>query len=118
MSEQQAKPQITFDQFTAVDLRVAKVISAADHPNADKLTVLTIDLGPLGQRQIVAGIKQHYNPQDLIDKLIAVVVNLQPRKMRGLDSQAMLLAAVEGDPPTSVVLLTLDNPLPPGTPIS
>lgn len=120
MSED-VKTQIGFDQFSAIDLRVAKVVEASDHPNADKLTVLTIDLGPLGQRQIVAGIKQFYKPDELVGKNIAVVVNLAPRTMRGVESQAMLLAAVESGenaPPTNVVLLQTDKPVPPGTRIS
>jgi len=117
MSEE-VKTQIGFEQFAAVDIRVAKVIEAGDHPNADKLTVLKIDLGPMGQKQIVAGIKQYYKPDELVGKLIAVVVNLAPRTMRGVESQAMLLAAVEGDPPTNVVLLTCERDVPPGTRIS
>jgi len=114
----ESKPQITFEQFAALDLRAAKVLEASDHPNADKLTVMKVDLGPLGQRQIVAGIRQWYQPQDLVGKFIALVVNLAPRTMRGVESQGMLLAGVEGQPPKNVVVLTLDRPVAPGTPIS
>ena len=120
MSED-VKTQIGFDQFSAIDLRVAKVLEASDHPNADKLTVLKIDLGPLGQRQAVAGIKQFYQPDDLVGKDIAVVVNLAPRTMRGVESRGMLLAGVEGGenaPPTNVVVLTLEKPVASGSRIS
>lgn len=117
MSEQ-TKPQISFDQFLAIDLRVAKVLEASEHPNADKLMVLKLDLGPLGRRQIIAGIKQHYQADDLVGKHIAVVANLAPRAMRGLDSEGMLLAGVVGQPPTNVVVLELTRPIEPGTVIS
>ena len=117
MSEE-TKPQISFDQFLAVDLRVAKVLEATEHPNADKLMVLTLDLGPLGQRQIIAGIKQHYHPEDLVGKHIAVVANLAPRMMRGMESQGMLLAGVEGQPATNIVVLELARPVEPGAVIS
>lgn len=117
MSEE-AKPQINFEQFAAIDLRVAKIVAAEDHPNADKLIVLKVDLGPLGERQIVAGIKQFCQVEELVGKLIAVVVNLAPRTMRGAESQGMLLAAVEGQPPTNIVPLGIDKDVPPGTPIS
>ena len=90
------KPTITFDDFAKLDLRVAKVIEAENHPNADKLICLKIDLGS-EQRQIIAGIRGHYEPSELLGKQIVVVTNLAPRKMRGLESQGMLLAAVDGD---------------------
>jgi methionyl-tRNA synthetase len=114
----QAKPQITFEQFAALDIRVARIIEAQDHPNADKLIVLKVDLGSLGQRQIVAGIRQHYKSEELLGKQIAVVANLAPRMMRNIESQGMLLAAVEGNPPVNVVLMTPDRQVAPGTPIS
>lgn len=86
------KPMITYDDFAKLDIRVAKVLEIRDHPNADKLTCLTIDIG--GQkRQIIAGIRGHYSHEELLGKLIIVLVNLQPRKMRGLESNGMLLAA-------------------------
>lgn len=84
---------VSYDDFAKLDLRVAKIIEADDIPGADKLYKLTIDLGELGKRTICAGIKQHYKKEDLIGKEIVVVANLEPRKMKGVESQGMLLAA-------------------------
>lgn len=113
------KAEISFDQFAALDLRVAKVIEASEHPNADKLMILKLDMGPLGERQICAGIRQYYTPDELTGKLIAVVANLAPRKMRGEQSEGMLLAGVEeGQEGTNVVVMTLEKPVAPGSKIS
>ncbi|MFO7619554.1 MAG: methionine--tRNA ligase [Thermoplasmata archaeon] len=79
-----------------LDLRVAEVKAANDHPNADKLLVLTIDLGG-ENRQLCAGLKKHYTPEEFVGKKIIVVCNLQPAKLRGVMSEGMLLAASEGD---------------------
>ena len=112
------KPVISFADFLKLDLRVATVVEVAEHPNADKLIVLQIDLGD-ERRQIIAGLKEYYAPEALLGKQIVVVANLEPRKMRGMESQGMLLAgtADEGDDRT-VVILTPDAPLPPGSPVS
>jgi methionine--tRNA ligase beta chain len=107
---------ITFDDFLKVHLRVAKVVEAMDHPKADKLLVLKVDLGG-EQRQLVAGIKGHYQPQDLVGRNIVVVTNLQPRMMRGYESQGMLLAAVT-EAQDKIVLVTVDKDVPPGTKVS
>lgn len=74
------------------DLRTARVLEAIHHPNADRLLVMKIDLGE-EERQIVAGIRGHYEPEDLVGQGIVVVANLQPAKLRGEVSQGMLLAA-------------------------
>lgn len=74
------------------DLRVARIVEARDHPNADRLLVMKIDLGT-EERQIVAGIRGHYEPEALVEKRIVVVANLQHAKLRGEVSQGMLLAA-------------------------
>ena len=112
------KPTITYDDFCKLDLRIATVLSAEGHPNADKLLCLRIDLGT-EQRQIIAGIKGHYEPESLVGKQLVVVANLQPRKMRGLESQGMLLAGVAGEgDEMQVVVLTPDRALPPGTAVS
>jgi methionyl-tRNA synthetase len=88
-----AAPQhITIDDFAKVELRVAQILVAERVPKADKLLRLEIDLG-YEKRQILAGIAQHYEPEKLIGRKIIVVVNLAPRKMRGLESNGMLLAA-------------------------
>ncbi len=91
--------QITIDDFAKVELRVAQILVAERVPKADKLLRLEIDLG-YEKRQILAGIAQHYEPEKLIGRKIVVVANLAPRKMRGLESNGMLLAAsLEGCAP-------------------
>jgi methionyl-tRNA synthetase len=107
---------ITIDDFVKIDLRIARVVSAAAHPNADKLLVLQIDLGG-EQRQLCAGIRGHYEPQELVGKNIVVVANLAPRTMRGEVSQGMLLAASTADR-SSVVVLTTEREVPPGSSVS
>ena len=109
-------PTIPFETFAQVDLRVARILEARDHPNADKLIVLRVDLGT-EERQIVAGLKGHYEADDLVGKTIVVVTNLAPRNMRGEPSQGMLLAAVTPDQ-ARVVLLTAEQPIDPGTKVS
>lgn len=117
MSEQ-PKPQITFDDFTKLDIRIAKVTEVRDHPNADKLIVMDIDLGT-ERRQIIAGLKPYCQPQSLVGKTVVVVANMAPRKMRGLESSAMLLAAAwtEGAQ-QQVTILTTDGAVPPGATVS
>jgi methionyl-tRNA synthetase len=88
---------IEITDFIKVDLRVGEVLTAARIPKADKLLVLTVDIGEAQPRQILAGIAQYYEPESLVGRKIAVVANLKPRKMRGLDSQGMLLAASVGE---------------------
>src|SRR5881296_3660258 len=83
---------ISIDEFRKVELRVATVKSAEPHPNADRLLVLQIDLGT-EQRQICAGIRNHYTPEELVGRQIVVVANLETAKLRGMESQGMLLAA-------------------------
>ncbi|MBS3821419.1 MAG: methionine--tRNA ligase subunit beta [Planctomycetes bacterium] len=112
-----AKPTIEYDDFTKLDLRVAKVIEVSEHPNADKLLVLKVDLGD-EQRTICAGIKAFYSPEALLGKTVVLVANLAPRKMRGIESQGMLLAATVGSREAldDVVVLTTDkDTAPPGS---
>ncbi len=106
---------ITFDDFLKVDLRVAEIKACEDVEGADKLYKLTIDMGE--ERTIVAGIKLYYSKEELVGKKIAVVANLEPRKLRGIISHGMLLAASNEDK-SSVVLLTLDKDIPNGSKIS
>ncbi len=82
--------------FSVVDLRVAEVKEVKDHPNADKLYVLKIDLGS-EERQLVAGLKKYYTPEELLGKHLVVVCNLKHAKLRGVESQGMLLAADNGE---------------------
>jgi methionyl-tRNA synthetase len=86
-------PQITIDDFAKIDLRVAQITLAERIPKADKLLRLEVDLGPLGTRQILSGIAEFYTPEELTGRRIVVITNLAPRKMRGLESHGMLLAA-------------------------
>ena len=88
---------IDITDFTKVDLRVGEVLTAERIPKADKLLLLTVDIGEEKPRTILAGIAQHYEPEQLLGRKIAVVANLKPRKMRGHESQGMLLAASVGD---------------------
>jgi methionyl-tRNA synthetase len=103
---------IEFDDFAKVALRVGQVVSAERHPNADKLLVLKVDVGEAEPRQILAGIAAYHAPETLVGKKIVVCVNLKPRKMRGLESQGMVLAA--GD---AAALLAPLGDVPPGTEI-
>jgi methionyl-tRNA synthetase len=89
-------PQIAIDDFVKVDLRVAQVVVAERIPKADKLLRLEVDLG-YEKRQILSGIAEWYTPEELIGKRIVVIANLAPRKMRGLESHGMLLAASNGE---------------------
>jgi len=114
MSE--TKPTITYDDFCKLDLRVATVLEVAEHPNADKLLVLQIDVGG-ERRQIIAGVKAFYTPEALLGKQIVIVTNLEPRKMRGMESNGMLLAATAGEM-EDVVVLTPDRKVPAGSSVS
>ena len=93
----EATPQITIDDFAKVELRVAQILVAERIPKADKLLRLEVDLGEFGKRQILSGIAEWYAPEDLIGRRIVVITNLAPRKMRGLESHGMLLAASHGE---------------------
>jgi methionyl-tRNA synthetase len=92
-TEPQPKPPITFDEFAKVDLRVARVVKAENHPSADRLFKLQLDDGSGTPRQICAGIRGHYTPEELVGQLIIIVANLAPRVIRGEESRGMLLAA-------------------------
>lgn len=108
--------QITFDDFCKVKLSVGRIVEAADHPNADKLLVLQVDLGD-HRRQLCAGLKGRYAPEELVGRNIIVVTNLAPRTMRGVESQGMLLAASDDDH-SQVILLTTAEDIAPGSAVS
>ncbi len=93
---------ISFEDFQKIDLRVAKIIEAERVEGSEKLLKLKVDLGE-ATRQIVAGIAKFYQPQDLIGKEIVVVANLEPKKLMGLESQGMLLAADKNGEPVILV---------------
>ena len=88
---------ISIDQFAQMDLRVGQILAAERVPNADKLLRLEVDLAEAEPRQILAGIAEWYQPEQLVGQKIVVVSNLQPRKLRGLESRGMLLAASAED---------------------
>ena len=96
---------ISLDQFKDVDLRVAEVLEVSDHPNADKLFVVKVSLGDQ-TRQLVAGLKARYKPEDLVGKKVIVVTNLQPAVLRGVESQGMILAAQDD---SAISVLTVDR---------
>jgi len=88
---------IEIDDFAKVDLRVGQVLSAERVPKADKLLLLKIDLNEEQPRQVLAGIAQYYEPEKLIGRKVVVVANLKPRKLRGFESQGMVVAASYGE---------------------
>lgn len=105
---------ISIEDFRKVELKIATVKSAEPHPNADRLLVLQVDLGS-EQRQICAGIRNHYNPEELVGKQVVIVANLETAKLRGLESQGMLLAASDDD---RVIVLTPEKPVQVGAKVS
>lgn len=104
---------IGFDEFLRLRLKVAQIKEAVPHPNADKLYVLKADLGDK-EVQLVAGIRQSYSPEELIGKQIVVLENLEPKALRGVESQGMLLAASSDQGP---VLLVPEKGVPLGSAI-
>ena len=99
---------LSIDEFKKLALRTGVITAAEDHPNADRLLVLTVDVGDGTPRQLVAGIKGSYQAADLIGKHVVVVANMKPAKLRGVESQGMVLAASEGD---TIVLVSPERPI-------
>jgi tRNA-binding protein len=125
-------PNIAYDLFAKLDLRVATVLSAEPHPNADKLLKIRLDDGTPEGRQVCAGIKAWYDPATLVGKQVIIVANLEPRQLRGEISQGMILAASDlrpgaappaaggkaSDDERDVVVLTVQRPVKPGSKVS
>ena len=114
-TKEQAMPQeeddlISFDAFQKIKLRVARILAAERVEGADRLLRLQVSLGD-EERQLVAGVAEHYAPEDLVGRQIVVVANLQPATIRGVASQGMLLAASDGD---TLALLRPDIEVPDG----
>ena len=105
--------KISFEEFKRVRLVVGKITSAKRLERTKKLLILKVDIGS-EERQLVAGIAEHYKPEELVGKNIVVVANLQPKVIRGRKSEGMLLAAVHNGVP---VLLIPEKNVPPGTPV-
>ncbi|MEY8256191.1 methionine--tRNA ligase [Erysipelotrichaceae bacterium 66-17] len=109
--EEEKKPEISIDDFAKVELKVGTIVKCEPHPKADRLLVEQIDLGN-EVRQIVSGIAEHYKPEDLVGRQVIVVTNLKPVKLRGVESQGMILcAANEND----LSVTTIEKELPNGT---
>ena len=100
------KPTINFDDFLKLDLRVGEVLKAEEIPDSDKLWKLTLDVGEeVGERIVCAGIKEFYSAKELKGRKLILIANLQPRKLKGIVSEGMILAADDGKP----VFLTPEN---------
>jgi methionyl-tRNA synthetase len=108
------KPEIAFDDFTKIDLRVGTILAAEKIKKSNKLLKLSVDLGEESHRQIVAGIAKSYDPDQLIGKQVVVVANLKPAKLMGETSQGMVLAANDGK---ELFLSGFTAPLPAGSPV-
>jgi methionyl-tRNA synthetase len=105
---------VSFKEFQSLDLRVGKILSVENVPNADKLYKLSVDVGEK-KITLVAGLRTYYKPEDIKGKKIIVVVNLDPVVLKGVKSEGMLLAAQEGE---KVSLLTVDKDVKPGSKVS
>ncbi len=114
------KPEISFEDFSKLDLRVATVTAAEVHPNADRLLLIQLDDGTGSPRQVCAGIKAWYEPEALVGRQVVIVANLAPRKLRGEMSEGMILAATTHDDggEETVVLVALERPIATGSGVS
>ena len=108
------KPEITIEDFAKLDLRVAKVVAAEKVEKADKLLKLTLDLAG-NERQIVSGIAKNYTPETIVGKNVILIANLKPAKIRGVESNGMLLAASNGD---QLFVCTTDGEIESGSSVS
>mgnify|MGYP001571711700 CR=1 FL=1 len=106
-------PEISFDDWKKINLKVGKILSVEDHPSADRLYVLKVDLGT-ETRTLVAGIKKYYTKDQLLNRKVIVFVNLQPAVLRGVKSEGMILAAVDETTDT-VTLLQPEKDIKPGS---
>jgi len=104
---------ISFEEFKKVELKIATIKSVEDHPDADRLYVLKIAIGD-EEKQIVAGIKKHYGKDELVNRQVVVVNNLEPVILRGVESQGMLLAAGDEE---GLAVLTPDKAMASGSSI-
>ncbi|MBU1122020.1 MAG: methionine--tRNA ligase subunit beta [Candidatus Omnitrophota bacterium] len=96
---------ISYEDFSKLEFKVGKVLEVEEHPNADKLYVLKVDIGT-EVVQIVAGVKKHYSPDELKGKQVVVLVNLEPKPLRGVESKGMVLAAQAED---KLAVVTIDR---------
>jgi methionyl-tRNA synthetase len=102
---------ITIEEFKKLNIRIARIKEVSDHPNADRLYVVRLVIGE-EERDVVAGIKKGYTKEELVGKLVAMVENLEPAVIRGVESKGMILAAQDGE---TLAVLAPDRPVAPGT---
>ena len=107
-------PTITYDDFTKLDIRVAKIIATEPIDAKSRIIKGRVDLGNDDQRDVIIGGAQYYRPEDMVGKIVIVIANLEPKKMAGVESNAMLLAADVDDKP---FWLTVTEDVPLGSPI-
>ncbi|NNL57932.1 MAG: tRNA-binding protein [Nitrosopumilus sp.] len=107
-------PSISYDDFTKLDIRVAKVIATEPIEGKSRIVKGRIDLGNEDKRNVIIGGAQYYKPEDIVGKVVIVIANLEPKKMAGVESNAMLLAADVNDKP---YWLTVNEEVPLGSPI-
>jgi len=100
------KPEIVYDDFDKLDLRVGKIVKAEKHPKADKLLVFQVKMGT-ELRQVISGVAEHFKPEEMVGKNVIVVANLKPRALRGLESKGMILFADNGE---RLEIVTTDAP--------
>ena len=108
--------KISYDDFAKLDLRIGKIIKVEDHPSASRLLILTVNFGD-EKRTIVAGLKEHYEKKELEGKKAVFITNLEPRTLKGVESNGMILAASTEDK-SKVVILEPEKDLPEGSKIS
>lgn len=102
---------ISLEDFKKLDLRVGRIVGVREHPNAEKLYILEVDFGK-EKRRMVAGIKERYRKEELEGKLVVALLNLEPKEIRGVRSEGMILAAVSGK---EIALVTPDREISPGS---
>jgi len=105
---------ITIEDFKKLNLIVGTITRVEDHPNADRLYLLTVNLG-VEERVLVAGIREAYPAENLVGRQVVVVENLAPAVIRGVESRGMILACRDGG---TLALITTEKPVAPGTPVS
>ena len=113
--EEEAKPEVAYDDFAKLDLRVATVIACEKVEKADKLLKLTLQVGT-EERTVVSGIALHFQPEEVVGKQVLLLANLAPRKMRGIESQGMILMAEDAD--GKLVFMSPSNSVAPGSSVS
>ena len=105
---------IKFDQFKKMDIRIGKIVHIEDHPNADKLYIATVEVGD-ATKKLVAGVKEHYTKEELLNKQVVVLNNLEPATIRGVQSEGMILATKDGG---KLAILIPEKEVKVGSPVS